>query len=99
MSAAAELAHTYRYPFPSHLEPEWGLRLATSGTARDLAASPYFFEGPLLRPDELSEMLLILSNTVRSRFYLPGALREIDPVVTCSEHALRTHMSHGSASP
>ncbi len=89
MAAVAELAHTYRYPFPSHLEEGWGLRLATSGTARDLTANPYFFEGPLVRPDELSEMLLVVSNTVRSRFFQPGALREIDPVVTCSEHALR----------
>jgi hypothetical protein len=89
MSAVAELAHTYTYPFPSHIEAGWGLRLATSGTARDPAANPYFFEGPLLRPDELSEMLLVVSSAVRSRFYLPGAMRELDPVVTCSEHALR----------
>lgn len=90
MSAAAQLLHhTYRYPFASHVESGYGLRLATSGTQDDASANPYFFEGRILRPDELSDMLLVVSEVVRSRFYLPGAMRQIDPVVTCSEEALR----------
>lgn len=89
MTSSAQLLQTYRYPFASHVETGYGLRLATSGTQEDESASPYFFEGRLARPDELSDMLLVLSEVVRSRFYLPGAMRQIDPVVTCSEAALR----------
>jgi len=89
MPAAAQLLHTYRYPFASHVESGYGLRLATSGTQEDAAANPYFFEGRVMRPDELSDMLLVVSEVVRSRFYIPGAMRQIDPVVTCNEDALR----------
>lgn len=89
MSSAAQLAHLYRYPFASYVEPGYGLRLATSGTHEDAGANPYFFEGRLERPDELADMLLLVSEVVRSRFYLPGAMRDLDPVVTCTEEALR----------
>ncbi|MBI2214765.1 MAG: SWIM zinc finger family protein [Acidobacteria bacterium] len=89
MASSAQLLHTYRYPFASHVETGYGLRLATSGTQQDASESPYFFEGRIVRPDELSDMLLVLSELVRSRFYIPGAMRQIDPVVTCSEAALR----------
>lgn len=89
MSATSQLAHTYQYPFESHLEENWGLRLATSGTAEDTHANPYFFEGTVERPDELADMLLVLSQVVRSRFYLPGAMRELDPVVTSTEQIMR----------
>ncbi|HEX6097371.1 MAG TPA: SWIM zinc finger family protein [Thermoanaerobaculia bacterium] len=89
MSSAAQLLHVYRYPFASHVESGYGLRLATSGTAADASANPYFFEGRVARPDELSDMLLVLSEVVRSRFYIPGATRELDPVVTCTEQAVR----------
>ncbi|HVT44158.1 MAG TPA: SWIM zinc finger family protein [Thermoanaerobaculia bacterium] len=89
MASAAQLLQTYRYPFASHVDAGYGLRLATSGTQEDANESPYFFEGRLARPDELSDMLLVLSELVRSRFYIPGAMRQIDPVVTSSEAALR----------
>lgn len=89
MSSAAQLLHVYRYPYASHVETGYGLRLATSGTSDDAGSNPYFFDGRLARPDELSDMLLVLSEVVRSRFYLPGAMRELDPVVTCSEMAVR----------
>lgn len=89
MSAAAQLEHVYRYPFASHVEPGWGLHLATSGSAADEAATPYFFEGKLEHPEELAKMLLLLSDVVRSRFYLPGAMRQLDPVVTCSDQVVR----------
>ncbi len=89
VSTAANLEHHYRYPFASHLDPAWGLRLATSGTAQSADDNPYFFEGRLEKPEEFSRMLLLLSNVVRSRFYLPGAMRQHDPVVTCSESVVR----------
>ncbi len=79
----------YRYPFASHVEPGWGLRLATCGTTADAAATPYFFDGKLQHPEEFSKMLLLLSDVVRSRFYLPGAMRQLDPVVTCSDRVVR----------
>lgn len=87
--SAAQLEHVYRYPFASHVEPGWGLHLATCGTASDEAATPYFFEGKLEHPEELAKMLLLLSDVVRSRFYLPGAMRQLDPVVTCSDQVVR----------
>jgi hypothetical protein len=89
VSASSQLAHTYQYPYSSHLDQDWGLRLATSGTADDLDANPFFFEGAVERPDELGDMLLLLSEVVRSRFYLPGAMRDLDPVITCSDHTMR----------
>ncbi|HSP16093.1 MAG TPA: hypothetical protein VLV78_15210 [Thermoanaerobaculia bacterium] len=89
MTSAAQLLHVYRYPFASHVENGYGLRLATSGVQDDAAVNPYFFEGRVARPDELSDMLLVLSEVVRAQFYLPGAMRELDPVVTCSEAAIR----------
>jgi len=83
----------------------WGLRLATFGgsSAGGLAGSspsvdaprpvalphPFFFEGRCRSPRVVADLLLALANTVNSRFYLPGAWRMLDPVVTSSEELLR----------
>ncbi|HEY2588990.1 MAG TPA: SWIM zinc finger family protein [Tepidisphaeraceae bacterium] len=89
MSAVAALAYTYRYPFASDLVPQGagaGLRLATSGGAEPC---PYFFRGRLEHPREIADQLLTLARVVTSRFYLPGAMRQIDPVVTSNDQVLR----------
>lgn len=50
---------------------------------------PFFFEGRCRSPRMVADLLLALAHTVNSRFYLPGAWRMLDPVVTSSEELLR----------
>lgn len=89
MGSSTALAYTYRYPFASNLRPAgsgMGLRLATCGGAEP---NPHFFRGRMLYPREIADQLLTLSQVVASRFYLPGAARMIDPVVTSNDGVLR----------
>jgi DNA-binding transcriptional ArsR family regulator len=83
------LAHAYRYAFASALDRAdqgHSLRLATSGGAEP---SPYFFRGLLARPRRTADLLLAVAEVASSRFFLPGALRNIDPVVTSGGERLR----------
>src|SRR5947209_20623232 len=93
MTAAARIDYTYRYAYPSRLTregPQWGLRLATFGGVSDQASvNPYFFEGELRQPHLIAEMLLAVAKVVTSRFFLPAAMIDYDPVVTSSEEMLR----------
>src|SRR5437764_11721338 len=89
MSAATSVAYTYRYRFASEVAPHGagvGLRLATSGGEEP---NPYFFRGRLAYPKETADQLLTLAQVVSSRFYLPGAFRLVDPVVTSNDSILR----------
>lgn len=89
MSAVASLAYTYRYNFASDVVSrcdDIGLRLATSGGHEP---NPYFFSGRLEYPKEMADQLLTLAQVVSSRFYLPGAVRLVDPVVTSNDQVLR----------
>lgn len=86
--ATAALDFTYRYAFPSGIaETEQGssLRLATCGANHE---QPHFFHGKMLAPRETGQMLLTLSDVVRTHFFLqrPALL---DPVVTSNEAMLR----------
>jgi hypothetical protein len=59
-----------------------------------VAEHPYFFQGVLLRPKQVADLLRGLMEVVHSRFHIPAAmLRRIltlaDPVVTSSEGGLR----------
>ncbi len=83
----------------------WGLRLATFGgssvsriaVTRSSVEAPYpvvlpdpfFFEGRCRSPRMVANLLLALARTVNSRFYLLGASRMLDPVVTSCERMLR----------
>ena len=93
MTAPARIDYTYRYSYPSHLVregPQWGLRLATFGGVSDQASpNPYFFEGELRQPQTVADLLLAIAKVVTSRFFLPAAMIEYDPVVTSSEEVLR----------
>ena len=85
---ATALDFTYRYAFPSGMAATnrgAGLRLATCGANQE---QPHFFNGRMLAPRETGEMLLTLSNVVRTHFFLqrPALL---DPVVTSNEAMLR----------
>lgn len=86
MSAA--LAFTYRYLQPSAVEaagPGVGLRLATCGARQE---HPHFFDGKLREPRAVGDMLLVLSDVVRTHFFLPRPAN-LDPVVTSNEQMLR----------
>lgn len=83
-AATTSIDYTYRYAFPSGADDR-GLRLATSG---GIAESPHFFEGRLRRPGETGRLLLVLSDVVRTHFFLPRPPNS-DPVVTSSEQMLR----------
>jgi len=86
MSAAID--YTYRYPFASVLERERsgaGLSLATSS---ETAAHPYFFQGRMRNPHTIAEMLVVLSDVVRTHFFLPVPPL-MDPVLTSNDSMLR----------
>lgn len=82
MSAA--LDYIYRYAVPSRVEPHQ-VSLSTCGRRGD---HPYFFEGTLVHPWETAQLLLLLSQVVRTHFFLkkPPIL---DPVLTSTEEQLR----------
>ena len=85
------LDYSYRYPFPSALEPDSRrprLRLATCGGA---SADACFFRGRLRYPDRAADLLRALCQIVDARFHVPAIIlrRLADPVVTSSEGALR----------
>jgi len=87
MSAAIDF--TYRYAFPSRVAPSGRgapqLSLATCGADH---TQPYFFEGRLRQPRMVGEMLYVLSDVVRTHFFLPRPAL-LDPVLTSNENVLR----------
>jgi hypothetical protein len=88
MAAAGAIDFTYCYPFASGMwqsEKELGLRLATCGASQE---HPHFFDGRLREPRTVGDMLLVLSQVVRTHFFLPRP-RLLDPVVTSSESMMR----------
>lgn len=86
---AAALDFTYQYAFPSGVaandKSNAQLSLATCNV--DLA-KPYFFDGKLLKPRQTGEMLYVLSDVVRTHFFLPRPAL-LDPVLTSNENLLR----------
>jgi hypothetical protein len=87
--AATAVSYTYRYPFESAVDtqrPSPQVRMATSldGTSDDL-----FFDGKLRRPAVVGQMLTVLCDTVRTRFYQPLDPLVLDPVVTSGGGMLR----------
>ncbi len=83
----AALDHIYRYDGASRLETS-----AAGGSLR-LASSPApgqapFFTGRLVWPRQAADLLLVLSEVVRSRYSIPPAMLSktlalADPVITC----------------
>jgi len=86
---AAALDFTYQYAFPSGVAANDAhtpqLSLATCDV--DLA-KPYFFDGKLRKPRQTGEMLYVLSDVVRTHFFLPRPAI-LDPVLTSNERLLR----------
>ncbi|MCA9068886.1 MAG: SWIM zinc finger family protein [Planctomycetaceae bacterium] len=93
--SALSCEQIFRYPFLSQLDGDGAnrkLRLATFRTGND--ASPFFFEGHLINPQRVAELLRALMTIVQSRFHIPAAmlariLAEADPVVTANDDRLR----------
>lgn len=84
----AAIDYTYRYPFESAVTRDRigaNLQLATCAGKSE---SPLFFDGRILEPRLVGDMLLVLSEVVRTHFYEPRPAL-LDPVVTSHEAILR----------
>ncbi len=83
------LDYTYQYPFPSSLEAKRGqgpaLALATCNFDH---SSPHFFDGRVRQPRVMGDMLVTLSDVVRTHFFKPVPTL-LDPVLTSNEELLR----------
>lgn len=80
--------YTYRYAYASSLDTvDNGSALSLSTSSRKLE-NPYFFEGKILQPRRVADMLLVLSEVVRTHFFQPRPPM-MDPVLTSSESILR----------
>jgi hypothetical protein len=88
--SSTSIAYTYRYPFSSSIGKTVGgnaLHLATSSTEQ---VNPYFFRGRILQPRVTAQMLLALSEVVRTRYFLPTPdPSTLDPVVTSNDSTIR----------
>src|ERR1051326_2628121 len=85
---AATIDFTYRYQFASGVrisDGERGLELATCDARK---AHPHFFSGRVHEPRAMADMLIVLSDVVRTHYFLPRPAN-LDPVVTSSPDMLR----------
>ncbi|WMS87046.1 SWIM zinc finger family protein [Pleionea litopenaei] len=86
MTAAFD--HTYEYAYSSGIraiDNKQHLALATSSPNH---LQPYFFDGQVRSPKLFGDMLITLSDVVRTHFYLPRPAL-LDPVLTSNEQLLR----------
>jgi len=86
MSAALDF--TYRYAFPSGLQETNGKPQLSLATCNANQTNPYFFDGRLCSPRLVGDMMLTLSDVVRTHFFLPRPAL-LDPVLTSNENLLR----------
>ena len=87
MSAALDF--TYRYAYPSAIAAnDLGGPQFSLATCNADHATPYFFDGKLRQPRQTGEMLYVLSEVVRTHFFLPMP-PILDPVLTSNEQILR----------
>jgi hypothetical protein len=91
MSAVPQV---YRYAHPSFVSDEARPRLTLCTSAPDAGAPPRFFEGRMLAPRLVSELLTAVHLVVGSRFFTPAnsvarAIALADPVVTSGGGLLR----------
>lgn len=84
----ASLNYTYNYAFKSglyQLNKKQQLTLATCNLDHQ---QPYFFDGKMRYPRIIADMLLTLSDVVRTHYYLPTP-PFTDPVLTSNNELLR----------
>ena len=82
------LDFTYQYAFPSGVQAVNGKPQLSLATCNANHSNPYFFDGRLRSPRQVGEMLLTLSDVVRTHFFLPTPAL-LDPVLTSNENLLR----------
>lgn len=88
LATATALDFTYRYAHPSQvstLEQGKGLSLATCSARQE---QPHFFDGRMRQPRVVGDLLLALTEVVRTHFFKPVPVA-LDPVVTSNEEMLR----------
>ncbi len=78
----------YRYPFASLVERREGAAAVRLATCDARLKHPRFFDGLLHEPRAVCDLLLALTDVVRSDFRIPDP-DLFDPVVTASEELLR----------
>jgi hypothetical protein len=88
MSATA-VSYTYRYPFESVVELQSASPQVRMATSLDETSDDLFFDGKLRRPGIVGQMLTVLCDIVRTRFYQPLEPMALDPVVTSGGGMLR----------
>lgn len=87
MSAAIDF--TYRYSAPSEIiKNNAGNPVLSLATCDSNQAHPHFFDGKVLHPRIMGDMLVTLTDVVRSHFFLPRP-SILDPVLTSNEQLLR----------
>lgn len=86
---AAAVDYTYQYPFLSSLEQTKKGASLSLATFTRTDESPYFFEGRMRDPRVLADMFIVLSDIVRTHFFMPIPLSALDPVLTSSDSMLR----------
>ncbi len=87
MSAALDF--NYRYAFASGLETaQDGKPRLSLATCNPDHSTPYFFDGRVRSPRIMGDMLIALSEVVRTHFFLPRPVL-LDPVLTSNEKLLR----------
>ncbi|MDB2438603.1 SWIM zinc finger domain-containing protein [Hellea sp.] len=81
---------TYKYAFPSGLMPanDHGRPYLSLATCDSNHEKPYFFDGKMRHPRIFGDMLVTLSDVVRTHYFLPSP-GELDPVLTSNESLLR----------
>ncbi len=91
--ASNAINFTYKYLYDSNLNTHkdtkstfFGLDLATCNANHN---HPYFFKGELSKPRLGAQLLLILSEIVRTHYFLPIPPNVLDPVVTSNDGVLR----------
>jgi hypothetical protein len=97
MSQALAIDYAYRYPFPSRLLHDRSGSHLSLATSSSLEHNAYFFTGLLTSPKLTAELLLLLSEVSRTRYFSWQAYREAqlpiislaDPVVTSGGEHLR----------
>jgi hypothetical protein len=87
---SAGIDFTYRYAFESNIQQSAkGKPQLSLATCDANSAQVYFFDGRVRQPRMLGEMLYVLSDVVRTHFFLPRPTVFLDPVVTSNEEMLR----------
>ena len=87
--AATAVSYTYRYPFESTVDSRPAVPQVRMATSLDGTSDDLFFDGKLRRPAAVGQMLTVLCDTVRTRFYQPLSPLILDPVVTSGGGMLR----------